>query len=408
MLDFGIAKAGNNALEGSNTKTGAMLGTPYYMSPEQAQGTKAVDQRSDLWSLGRHRLPGGDRAAALRERGARRLAREDHGAPDSRPFAGLAGPPAGVRRWWAKAAARDPAQRFQTARELADSLGVSLGLSQMTDVMDRQQVHAAIAEQHPSWAPPGGPLMLTPGGQRTPQPLPGMPTPQPGPPRTLALTPGHGQTPQPGPSQAPGAPNTRTFGGSALSTSAPGAPPKQSNVGLFVGLGGLLVVGGGVAAAVVVFGGSTPSSSGKTAESATTVESAGRPSSTAATTANVPPSATTSTPPESSSAPATSDSAPTPPAEESAAAAPSSSIPTVETGAPTAKVEATGQANHPPVVHTATTTRPTATHVPPPETTKASPPPPPPPPPPAARANCNPNYYFDANGQKHFKPECFR
>jgi serine/threonine protein kinase len=51
VLDFGIAKANSNALEGSNTKTGAMLGTPYYMSPEQAQGTKSVDSRSDLWSL---------------------------------------------------------------------------------------------------------------------------------------------------------------------------------------------------------------------------------------------------------------------------------------------------------------------------------------------------------------------
>src|SRR5215472_7612464 len=51
VLDFGIAKNTGSTLGDSNTKTGAMLGTPYYMSPEQAQGTKTVDFRSDLWSL---------------------------------------------------------------------------------------------------------------------------------------------------------------------------------------------------------------------------------------------------------------------------------------------------------------------------------------------------------------------
>ena len=52
IVDFGISKF--NALGGefSMTRTGAVMGTPYYLSPEQAQGTRTVDHRSDLYAVG--------------------------------------------------------------------------------------------------------------------------------------------------------------------------------------------------------------------------------------------------------------------------------------------------------------------------------------------------------------------
>jgi len=48
IVDFGLAKLGGTA---SLTRTGTMVGTAAYVSPEQARGT-AVDNRADLWSLG--------------------------------------------------------------------------------------------------------------------------------------------------------------------------------------------------------------------------------------------------------------------------------------------------------------------------------------------------------------------
>lgn len=53
VLDFGISKVqAPDAVSGSLTKTSAMMGSPYYMSPEQARSAREVDLRADIWSLG--------------------------------------------------------------------------------------------------------------------------------------------------------------------------------------------------------------------------------------------------------------------------------------------------------------------------------------------------------------------
>src|SRR5688500_3266853 len=52
VADFGIALAAQQAGTARMTQTGLLLGTPQYMSPEQAMGEKAVDARSDIYALG--------------------------------------------------------------------------------------------------------------------------------------------------------------------------------------------------------------------------------------------------------------------------------------------------------------------------------------------------------------------
>ena len=123
ILDFGIAKSGDPSLSGSGgTKTGAALGTPYYMSPEQFVGAKTIDSRSDLWSLGvvvfqcvmGHRPFDADTFGAL--------AVIIHTAPLPTPSSLDPSLPRSFDEWFFHACARDARARFAGAKDLADSL----------------------------------------------------------------------------------------------------------------------------------------------------------------------------------------------------------------------------------------------------------------------------------------------
>jgi serine/threonine protein kinase len=130
VVDFGIQKtfgstsfkttpAGPNPM--ALTRTGSLLGTPYYMSPEQLEDSAGVDIRTDLWALGV-------------------IAYEC--LVGKRPFQGSylpyliasiclnpipvpskeANVPAGFDAWFKRAVARDRCDRFQSARQMAREL----------------------------------------------------------------------------------------------------------------------------------------------------------------------------------------------------------------------------------------------------------------------------------------------
>jgi serine/threonine protein kinase len=127
VLDFGVAKQ-TTALD-SNTRTGTLLGTPYYMSPEQAQGTKAVDHRADLWSLAVvvFRCLTGELPFKSTALGDLLIKIVTHPLPVPSHIA--PGLPDGFDMWWQRAAQRDPAHRYQSSKELIEALGLSLSVS---------------------------------------------------------------------------------------------------------------------------------------------------------------------------------------------------------------------------------------------------------------------------------------
>ncbi|HRH00112.1 MAG TPA: serine/threonine-protein kinase, partial [Polyangiaceae bacterium] len=137
VLDFGISKVSGDepsALAGALvTRPGALMGTPLYMSPEQAGSGTAVGPASDVWSLGivAVRLLTGDyywRAQSMGEMMAQLL--RDPLYPPSERWPWL---PPGFDVWFQRSCDRAPERRFARAseqvRELAAVLGEAMSAS---------------------------------------------------------------------------------------------------------------------------------------------------------------------------------------------------------------------------------------------------------------------------------------
>ncbi|HEY3818363.1 MAG TPA: serine/threonine-protein kinase [Polyangiaceae bacterium] len=275
VLDFGIAKLtateGDAARSGGLTGTGSMLGTPFYMSPEQAFGEKDIDHRSDVWSLGvifYECLAGARPTQADNVGQIMKIVMTDAIPPLAGRVAGL---PAEVTKLVARMLQRDRARRPSDLREVAAMLS------------------GFAPQRSPSFGPPRSPRAITlssePALARTPDSL------------------GHGDT-----LEEAGAAGPRSVAMTTGALARPAGAPLRRRPAYLAAAG----VGVVVAAAVGVW----------RVEAETVPSGAALP---AAMTATLPPAAQRPTPTSPASASAASTSPPS--ASAASASSPASAAP---------------------------------------------------------------------------------
>jgi serine/threonine-protein kinase len=328
VLDFGVSKFSALDDSMSMTKTGAVMGTPYYMSPEQARGAK-IDPRSDLYSVGvvlyqavTGRVP--FNAETFNELVFKIALEAPHPAELVTPgldpaFATIV----------ARSMMRDAGARFQSAREFQQALAhwIRTGGAPSNGPYEARSGGGTMALPQMSMPMVGAPQGMPQQGFGGPQGYPlapqGMPqqgfggnTPQQGMPQQgMPLAGFGGNTPQQGMQNPALGSSGNQFGAPGMVQSSPQlgashaglamtAPqPRSNGMMIAIGLvGTLLVAGGGFGAYKVL--GARASAARPTVEvqSPTTADPtptpvAPTPSDTAAST--TPPPTTTNAPPSS-------------------------------------------------------------------------------------------------------------
>lgn len=173
ILDFGIAKE-TNAEVGESTKTGELLGSPHYMSPEQVRGQREVDARSDLWAVGviafkmlsgELPFPGEVLTAVITQIVVDPLPSLRTHLPNAPPM---------VDAFFAKAFARDREQRFQNIRELVAAFGEVAAAAESVPSAAYLAAGGASGGRGPMFSSPDGLIpSMTPTGSQLPSSFPG-------------------------------------------------------------------------------------------------------------------------------------------------------------------------------------------------------------------------------------------
>ena len=244
VLDFGIAKLapGLSNANSPRTKTGALLGTPAYMAPEQISGAGNVDGRTDLYAAGVVLFEAVTGRTPFQGDTLFDLMRAHLEASPPSPRALRPELPAGLEQVILRALAKDPAQRFQHASAMTEAL------------------HHAARELTPDqWrvlSSRRGGITGRPSLEAIVQPSPSQP--------------GHAPT-QPSPSQAGHDPTMRS------ATPIPSVPTRApaSRRGVWIAIAAIVAVTGGIAVIVASQQGEPPSPPGAAATQAPASEAPG-------------------------------------------------------------------------------------------------------------------------------------
>ncbi|MBK7399864.1 MAG: protein kinase [Myxococcales bacterium] len=253
ILDFGSVRINKNRQMSKLTSMGTTIGSPYYMSPEQAQGAEGLDHRADVFALGAivyESLVGQVPFSGANGPAILLAILTKNPPPISTRIAGM---PAALDDVIDDALAKKPEMRTGSVGAFADSFGRAFGLpgdhtawAKMTVAQLEAQMGAAIP------APPPPTAVADPFAVQTADPFAAPPPPPP--------PPGYGQPPGYG-AAAPLYGGPQVYGGPqaaapgydarlamddafAAAQNEPAGVPSRP-IGLIVGLcvAGLLVVG---------------------------------------------------------------------------------------------------------------------------------------------------------------------